>query len=301
MQHYYRKHVFNENYFDKINNEEKAYWLGFLAADGYVCQKNYRIALTLKIEDINHLKKFADCIEYKGKIKTYFTVLGKNIKKNGKKDQYEMGRIYLNSKKMYFGLNKNGIISNKSLILKFPKFISNNLIRHYIRGYIDGDGCWSSDNTKYPTVSLAICGTKEFLEDIRDIFLKEKLIYKIGYMCQPSKIHIIKFAGNENIRRIVKWLYYNSTIFLDRKINRLRKYNIIDKNGKIIERKPIDHFGTNNPNSKKYKVVSPTGKIYIIEGGLNKFCIKNKITYRHLLNVSFNRRNEFMGWRCFKL
>lgn len=33
---HYRYYYFNENFFEKINNELSAYWLGFLYADGCI-------------------------------------------------------------------------------------------------------------------------------------------------------------------------------------------------------------------------------------------------------------------------
>ena len=52
---------FNIHYFDSIDTEEKAYWLGFLFADGAITQYNhsYDIELSLKIDDKEHVEKFA--------------------------------------------------------------------------------------------------------------------------------------------------------------------------------------------------------------------------------------------------
>ncbi len=46
-----RKKIYNENYFETIDSEDKAYFLGFIFADGCVTNdsKKYRYQLTLKL------------------------------------------------------------------------------------------------------------------------------------------------------------------------------------------------------------------------------------------------------------
>ena len=50
----------NEFYFNKIDSEEKAYWLGFLYADGCVHSENNSISIN--ITDLEHVKKFQKAI-----------------------------------------------------------------------------------------------------------------------------------------------------------------------------------------------------------------------------------------------
>lgn len=42
-------------YFENIDTEEKAYWLGFLYADGYVNANEDKIELCLAEKDFHHL------------------------------------------------------------------------------------------------------------------------------------------------------------------------------------------------------------------------------------------------------
>ena len=49
---------FNEHIFDIIDTEEKAYWLGFIYADGCISLKTNAFEISLKYDDINHLNKF---------------------------------------------------------------------------------------------------------------------------------------------------------------------------------------------------------------------------------------------------
>ena len=48
----------DDSVFDKIDTEEKAYWLGFLYADGSISSSSYQIELSLSSVDVNHIKKF---------------------------------------------------------------------------------------------------------------------------------------------------------------------------------------------------------------------------------------------------
>lgn len=41
---------------------------------------------------------------------------------------------------MFGDLSKHGCVPNKSLILKFPTTLPNELVNDFIRGYFDGDG-----------------------------------------------------------------------------------------------------------------------------------------------------------------
>jgi intein/homing endonuclease len=49
--------------------------------------------------------------------------------------------IRLYGKKLHDDLVKHGCVEKKSLILQFPKDLSQELISHFVRGYFDGDGC----------------------------------------------------------------------------------------------------------------------------------------------------------------
>jgi len=53
-----------EEAFDNIDTEEKAYWLGFLYADGWVSSKGNTVGLTLALKDIEHLKKYNNFLRY---------------------------------------------------------------------------------------------------------------------------------------------------------------------------------------------------------------------------------------------
>jgi len=59
------KSEFNKDFFDVIDTEEKAYWLGFMYANGCVCAKKFTVSLNISLKDIEHLKKYNKALNYK--------------------------------------------------------------------------------------------------------------------------------------------------------------------------------------------------------------------------------------------
>src|SRR4051812_9808472 len=120
-----RKHFFNESYFNSIDTEDKAYWLGFIAADGNVqfTAKNKCLSIGLKFSDKTHLEKFALCLNYNGPISTNRTI----------------AKITLYSAQLTKDLATHGILPRKSFNVK-PWSGSPYLLKHYWRGVFDGDG-----------------------------------------------------------------------------------------------------------------------------------------------------------------
>ena len=59
-----RKYTLNEHFFDDVDNEIKAYWLGFIAADGYVTDTPRKtVSIQLALKDHNHLQNFLDAVQ----------------------------------------------------------------------------------------------------------------------------------------------------------------------------------------------------------------------------------------------
>ena len=220
------------NIFDNIDSEEKAYWLGFLYADGAISssplregKKNYNIELSLKIDDKSHLEKF-----YKfSKATTNFI-----------EDDYRC-RVTLNDKHLWEKLVEYGCTPNKSLTLEFPNeniFKNKSLIRHFIRGYFDGDGCISYVNKEHTKINIQVLGTEKFLK-------------KLLFYC-PNEINTLTLRHNHNndkeqtmffntsLKKAViflNYIYDNSSIYLERKYNRFAHYisNNINAGSKIGE------------------------------------------------------------------
>lgn len=204
-----KKYV-NENYFETIDTEEKAYWLGFMYADGCVNSSRDSIELSLKEEDYEHIVKFKNALNSEHKI-------GKKIKCiNNKK--YISYRLCIKSKKLKNDLIKHGCIPKKTKTLTFPN-LRNDLVIHFIRGYVDGDGCITTHKTS--KISLEILGIYDFLNGIRNFFNLDNSKYIYGF--NHSDIKRLVITGQKAFN-IIESMYKNCTISLDRKFNRYKEF-----------------------------------------------------------------------------
>lgn len=201
---------FNIHYFDKIDTEEKAYWLGFLFADGAITQhkKSYDIELSLNINDKEHVEKYAKAI-------------GKDYVNN---NSTYRSRCIVGSKHMFNILSSYGCTTKKSLTLKFPNesiFEDKSLIRHFIRGYFDGDGCLSFGNKEHTIPAVSILGTEDFLNGIQLIYKSNKNLRNNSKGQNITKV--LSYSTNEAFA-FIDWLYKDSTIYLERKYNRYKEF-----------------------------------------------------------------------------
>lgn len=207
----YTDDTFVNNIFEKIDTEEKAYWLGFIFADGFIaredCSKKhkYTFEITLSEKDKSHLEKLKAFFNSKKELTKHRSKL------KTKKDTASY-RLSRQNKKLWTDLFNAGCHPNKSLILKFPSkdILPENLKIHFIRGYIDGDGCIVK-NKKHDLAYIGICGSESFLIEIERIFGS-------GHWGFSGKIKTLSYSITKGIP-ILKQLYNNATTFLDRKYN----------------------------------------------------------------------------------
>ena len=212
-----RKYYHNEHYFDNIDTEEKAYWLGFIYADGFIESKrkmcSQKFGICLSVKDKTHLEKFKAAIKSNNPIYDY---IGSGYNRNG-----IFSKILLCSDITVNALKKHGVIENKTLIVKFPN-IDQNLVNHFIRGYFDGDGSIYYVNRKYKNgcnkIGISFTGTYDMIQSIISYFGYNR---KIG---KKHNAYYIIFSGKNVVNKIINSLYSNSIVYLDRKRNIALEY-----------------------------------------------------------------------------
>lgn len=196
------------SYFEVIDTEEKAYWLGFIAADGCVMYRGnetFNFELSLKLSDKHHLQKLKKSLNAEIEVKT---------------DSFR-SRFCIGDAVFCKALISKGIVPRKSLILEFPNIeqVPEFLQKHFIRGYFDGDGC--VNNPLYYPINVSILGTKNFLEDLLKISNIQK---KIIQEKRNTNIYMFSISGT-TARNFLNWIYGDATIFLDRKCFRYKLHN----------------------------------------------------------------------------
>lgn len=203
----------NENFFDNINSQKKAYWLGFLMADGCITDENM-ILCNLAFKDKGHLEKFKTDIESKHPIKEYY------VHNKVWKQTSHMASMHIGSKKLCAGLKKHGCIPRKTTRVHIPHIMPK-LLHHFIRGYFDGDGCICGVEKK-PWVSMI--GNIEFIQECQDILIQNCGVSKtkLKKRHKEGDLNVISLAycGRGNAIKIRNYLYKNAIIYLERKKER---------------------------------------------------------------------------------
>jgi hypothetical protein len=194
----------NDSVFEVIDTEEKAYWLGFLYADGNI--KDTKVELSLQYGDINHLEKFREFMGLKNKIQVRTSKIDDK--------EYKSCRLSFRSKKVSSDLIKLGCVPRKSLVLKFPsdEQVPAHLKRHFMRGYIDGDGSLIfTEKTK----CINIIGTEQFIVDFCNFFgLKLYTLSDVGPSGRNKRWQCYDISSLKDILDI---FYGDCSIYLDRK------------------------------------------------------------------------------------
>ncbi len=199
-----KKNTANENFF-KGWTPRMAYILGYVFADGNVNwnpKKSYRaLTITAAEKDKNHLENVRAALH-----STKVLLYSKNTKSY---------RLVVNNKTICKDLMRLGVIPRKSRVVKFPE-VPKSLLRHFVRGVIDGDGSVRYVNrSRSPYFEIVVCsGSKIFLEKMA------KKISRIGISGRVWKNNNGVFILQYTCRRgmaLAKWIYGNEGLCLDRK------------------------------------------------------------------------------------
>lgn len=215
-----RTYALNENIFTNIDTEEKAYWFGFIFADGCISVSltgQHTLQIKLKAGESSFLERFREFIETDRPVK-----FGKSENKFGK---VEFCYLIISSKKLVNDLVKNGLQFRKSNIAIFPN-IEEVFVRHFIRGYFDGDGSFyptkGGKRSKTYSLGFSVLGTKGFLEVLNSHLPFSVSLYKENRT--EHTYYLSTAIGLDKAVLLYDFLYVDAQIYLDRKLKVFIEY-----------------------------------------------------------------------------
>jgi len=186
----------NKNAFILPLTSPATYWIGFLGADGAINSKKGSNEISLKLKDKEHIEKFREFI---GLTKPMEII----------KNKYY--RIRFCSFNIVQQLKHYGIIPRKSLTFA-KKNIPLKYERDFWRGMTDGDG-WIYKKK----LVIGLCGTQKICQQFKDFLIRKGIHTKAKVDKEKDTLYRVDFTGKYQVPKIIKLLYKNSSIFLERK------------------------------------------------------------------------------------
>lgn len=195
-----------EDYFNCINSEEKAYLLGFLFADGNV-YKN-QVTLEIQYRDIEILHLLQKELHSSNKISYR------------KRDNIEMCSCRICSEQIRKDLEKYGIIPDKTHKTTHLPDIPKKFLKDFLRGLVDGDGWITKDKLGYYHIGFvnnyaSVC---QDFQDKCNSLIEHKTQAKITNKGNNSG-YVAQFQSKESVKQLATVLYKDSTCYLTRKYN----------------------------------------------------------------------------------
>lgn len=212
-----RKHTVNELYFDRIDNEEQAYWLGYIMADGYVGRSTTRsnaineFGINCQADDVSHIRKLASAIK-----STYpIRILHKEDIKRG--CCWDAAELKIRSIRFCQSLFTHGIAPKKTGNEYIPE-LNNDLVIHFIRGFFDGDGSIFK-RVRHYGIHIGSMSEK-IINQIQQFFEQYGIFWNKYIDFRYSRpFYLLDSNKQSTVLAILKIMYNDASIYLERKHN----------------------------------------------------------------------------------
>ena len=199
-----RGYKVDENFFNIINSESKAYLLGLIFSDGNISSRKSYINISSKDREL---------------IKTCKKILNTNRPIYHYQNSFS---LTIGNQNLYNSLVRLGVLKRKSWKEYSIPEIPQNLLWHFLRGVFDGDGSFYIDDRekwKYLCASFS-CNSKRFLQEIKCRLGKQGIkTANIRFDRKPNDKGSWQLRINckKAIKKFTDYLYKNSNYFLSRK------------------------------------------------------------------------------------
>lgn len=262
------------DFFKNIQTELQAYLLGFYAADGNINEKRKTFRIHLQQKDSELVYLYKDVISPDARI---FTVKPHEVTaRNGMKVQgHESFGVDICSTILCNDLVNLGYGYNKSYSELHLPTLDKELIKHFIRGFADGDGSFSwyvpNEKNKKPRVkgSWSICSKTRTLFDDINKYLKEYYHFELNIcFARRDQMYILGTSSRETIKKIYDIFYKDSNFYLSRKFNKISHYVNTEVTQLIDEYRnaqKVNVSESNNPSTSTELPTDNSGKMMCAE------------------------------------
>ncbi|HZS76537.1 MAG TPA: hypothetical protein VFA41_07970 [Ktedonobacteraceae bacterium] len=201
-----RHYTVDESFFDYIDSEDKAYWLGFLTADGFIQSKS--VGIHLQIGDAEHLYKFRASLD------AQYPIGFRDVTaSNGTVCSQATIRIF--SIKLVRALNQLGLSQNKTFTVRPCEYIPKAFLAAYWRGIFDGDGWISCTGLLKRKYSVGLCGNQAIVSGFSDFISQH--VQSRASIKPTDRIFKREYNGRLLACAVLRVLYSGATVYLDRK------------------------------------------------------------------------------------
>lgn len=252
------KRNIRHNFFSKIETELQAYLLGFIMSDGSINKKRHSLVIHINDKDseIFDLFKIISPQAYTENCKGYesiATIDGRTIKNKSSI------RLTISSKILIEDLEKLGVIENKTYHELHIPNMPENLIRHFFRGYFDGDGsftCYAKKpnpinrekNWKMRASISIVAKTSSLISEFQKWLAQNDIKVNINFD-KKKQYFVLAGSADKTIKNLYSLLYNNSNFYLSRKYIRYDHYVNTEVTQLITEYRNAQEMRVNESNN----------------------------------------------------
>lgn len=211
-----KKYSYDTKYFEKIDSQEKAYWLGFIYADGFVYSnkehRTYELGIEIGTRDKELLNTFVRSIKGNMKISTRWKE--ESFYDGHKLKRRQISNVRVFSSKYVKDLENLNLVQNKTYRQEFP-VVEKKYMNSFILGFMDGDGYISVSNDRAIRVGF-VNGNKLFLNYLKD-YINNNLSLSTSSVFQESEFKSRFSVHGNNALTLLNVLYDSSDLYLPRK------------------------------------------------------------------------------------
>ena len=205
-----RQHRVDEDFF-KNWNHNMAYVLGWMFSDGSVCSDERTFEIKISFRDLEILKKIRKILSSESPLRIV------EQKLPSKKEYRKYARLRINSYKMCKDLVRLGCVPKKARKFSIPP-MPRCFLKHFVRGYFDGDGSISFNKPNTIRIRIVSCN-EPFIKSLAEVFERELHIPANSKRAKDN-LWQCDYYG-DSARKICGWMYEDcGNLFLKRKRDR---------------------------------------------------------------------------------